>query len=223
MKNYILTQGFLLKKVLLPNDDAIVEFFTPKKGRVSVIIKKLAVSKKKNAEMDYFRLLDLNLIEHSSFYRLQEISTARFFSVFQSSPRFNALGFSWLELLKKVMSEDQPEEEIFSLWVSLLENLKEDNADLFDLYFRMQILISSGLFVRFDQMRGDVFFDPLDLSFSAIKKTQECIFIPHKRRQMIEFLRRSSLEEVLLKKNHLPLGNHSDILFLIHTLERNHY
>lgn len=222
MHQYVQTSGILLRKVLLPNDDAILDFFTRDLGRVSVIVKRFAKSKKKAAEIDYFRVLDLQLRKGKSFFSLESVSTVCVFPMFLSDYTLNFNGFSWLSLLHKITTEEQPDRGMFDFCIDFFHRQDEQFLEMGDSYFRLKMLLFSGLFFRFDVIRGDVYFDPVSCDFFE-NNAGNLIFIPNETRQCIEFLRRSSGEEYFLKRMNLPTKSILLIQKILFLLEQNYY
>ena len=196
------THAILLRKTLLANDDAVLEFFTAEWGRVSIFIKKFARSKKR-AEIDYFRLLELEIFEGRSSKSLRNATTISLFSGFEESFALTEIGFSWLKALQKNLPEEKPIPQFFVQTVKIFKYFSSQEARKLDAFFRTKFLIFSGVFPHFDQIRSDVFFDPQTSQISKIK-TPCAIKISNLLRQILKFLRRTTFEESLDKIEKLP-------------------
>jgi len=90
---YQKTRGILLRKTLLSNDDAFVEFFTENYGRLKLSARKLGNSKKRNLEIDFFRLLDLGVFEGRHSKSLRSVTTTSVFSLFSQNLDISEMGF----------------------------------------------------------------------------------------------------------------------------------
>jgi len=74
------TEGWLLQKVPLANDDVLLVFLTKDAGKIKVFASKLQRSKKKSAELDYFRWLELSLSQPKQSFKLSGVRTLTEFS-----------------------------------------------------------------------------------------------------------------------------------------------
>ena len=198
------TKAFLLKKTLLANDDGLLEMFSLDYGRISIFIPRLARSRKKNTEIDFFRLLEIEF--QQSKMKPKTIETKETFPSFLASYEHTQKGFSFLEHLYKVLPSEKPVPDFFhTLWASWHLVEKED-LDLVLLFLHVKILVSSGICPRFDQYQSDVYINPQTLVFSD-QKGSNLLFVPHTHRQVLEFMRRSSVEDFFSKKEKLPQDN----------------
>jgi hypothetical protein len=215
------TDGLLLKKTLLANDDAFLEFFTEKFGKVSVSVKKFGNSKKRKAEIDFFRILELSIFEGRSTKSLKSANTTKVFHAFEGNFEINKIGFSWLEMLGKVLPPEKPTPILFQTISTLCAHITKEEAEVFDLFFRVVILDFLGLLTRFDLVQGDVFFDPQNFEFSKTQ-TLNAVALSNSARQVIEFLRRSDCTTFLEKKDKLPVDVFDEVRHTLFSIEEFH-
>lgn len=218
----IKTQGILLKKTILPNEDAFLEFLTPDHGKISVSIKRLNKSPKKIREIDFFRIISLEIQEIKQRKRLKEVSTTQCFNNFQKSYKLTQQGFEWIKLLQKVHEENLKNTYIFKKVIKIFTMTTENDLEWCDLFLRIKILDTIGLFVRFDTQRNDIFVSPYDFSFSTIRQPNY-IFLKNNHRQCVEFLRRETFESFWQKKELLPKEAIHNIKELLDKIEEYHY
>lgn len=216
------TQGLLLRKTLLPNDDAFLEFFTSDFGKISLSVRRFAGSKKKAAEIDFFRILELEIKKGRNTLSLKNATAIQLFPVFSKTLGMNKKGFEWLNIIRKITSENQNDEVMFQKIKKVFSFAESEWEDYFDIFFRIKMLDFSGFFVRFDLVRGDTYFDPLEFSFFS-QNTPRTIFISNKTRQIIEFIRRSNFEIWFSKKEKLPGEENAKIQKIILEIEQKHY
>ena len=183
------TLAILLGRTFLANDDVILEFFTFKWGRVSVFAKKFSRSKKR-AEIDFFRLLEIEIFQGRNSKSLRSAITISLFFEFESSLEANTIGWNWIKRLRDTMPEERPNETLFSEIITWCGIFEKENAQFYDTAFRLRILQYTGDCPRFDVVRKACWFDPSTKNFSLEKKTN-WIYINNTARQICEFCRRS--------------------------------
>ncbi len=215
------THGILLKKTFLANDDAFLEFFTEKFGKVSMSVKKFGNSKKRKAEIDFFRMLEVSIFEGRSAKLLKSANTVKVFHGFEKNFEINKMGFAWIEMLGRVLPPEKPTPILFQTISTLCENVNEKEYEVFDLFFHVVILDFLGLMARFDQVQSDVFFDPQSFQFSQVQ-TSNAIALSNSARQVIEFLRRSDCTTFLEKKDKLPTEAFDKVRHTLFSIEEFH-
>jgi DNA repair protein RecO len=134
------TCGILLRKILLGNDDALMEFFTPKEGKITLKIKSFGRSKKRQSEIDFFRLLDLNIFHGRTSNTLRSVTTTKLFHEFGTNLELNMRGFEWLERLRRVIPEEKPTPRFFEYTKLFFDFVSPENCKNADMYFRLKIL-----------------------------------------------------------------------------------
>lgn len=198
------TLAILLRQTLLANDDAVLEFLTSKWGRVTVFAKKFARSKKR-AEIDFFRLLEIQIFQGRNSKSLKNAATTTLFSAFEDSYRANQVGWAWIERLSQVTPEERPDEVFFTEVIEWFAGFDSSCIEWCDVAFRLRLLHHSGDCPRFDSLRGDCWFDPYSKTFLLEEKTN-WISLPNEARQVCEFLRRSEPTVFHEKRSKLPLN-----------------
>ncbi len=211
------TLSILLKKTLLANDDAILEFLTMEFGKISVFVKKFSRSKKR-LEIDFFRLIELEIFQGRNSKSLKKATTLQVFHNFSRDFSANKMGFEWLMLLDDLLPAEEVNAEEFQQILLYLTNFSGEDIAKWNAFFQIKILDQNGFWPRFDELRSDIYFDPLTKRISR-EKSPEMTFIPNLERQTLEFLRRSSLDEFINKKANLPT-NFANILSVIEQIQK---
>jgi DNA repair protein RecO len=196
------TLAILLKKTGLANDDAILEFLTFELGRISVFAKKFAKSKKRN-EIDFFRVIEIGIFQGRSSKSLKTATTFSLFHNFSRDFASTQIGFSWLEILRKILPVEEINSDLFKQIIGLFSNFSDKEKDHWDAFFKIKMLNIAGFWPKLDTIRSDIYFDPYSKLVSR-ENFPESIFISNTERQVIEFLRRSDLEVFLDKHKKLP-------------------
>lgn len=215
------TQGWLLKKTFLSNDDAFVEFFTESYGRVKLSARKLRNSRKRNLEIDFFRLLEIGIFEGRQSKSLHSVATTSLCSLFSQNLEVSEMGFRWIETLQRVLPEEKPTPILFETVSLLLQNVDPQYTLHFDLFFRVVVLNFLGFLPRFDQVRGTCFFDSQNFRFSS-KAFPGGTSMSDRARQIIEFLRRSDVTEFFEKKENLPSEYFEEVGDILSDIEEYH-
>jgi recombinational DNA repair protein (RecF pathway) len=165
-------------------------------------VKKYARSKKRQ-EIDFFRLLEIQIFQGRNSKTLKNAITLNLFSVFENSFSLNKIGWGWIEQLLKTMPEERPDAQFFSEVITWFSEFNEENAAWYDNAFRMRILQHTGDCPRFDSVRDSCWFDPASKGFSLEEK-KEWIFLSNETRQVCELLRRSDPESFIQKIKKIP-------------------
>ena len=171
-------------------------------------------------EIDFFRLLDLELLEGSS-YKLRSVTTHHCFSQFQASYDLMERGFNWLELIKTKTPEHKNDQTLFSNLVGVFGHVEEGSIALFENYLRFKLLQSPNSIPRFDQIQGDVYFCPQNFIFSK-ESFQNSVYINNLCRQILELLRRSDYRDFLEKIQKLPQEEQFAVSQVINAIEEWH-
>ncbi len=211
--------ALLLKKTPFANDDTLLEFFTEKWGRISVFAKQFARSKKRS-ELDFFRLLEIEVFQGRQSKSLQSVQTLQLFPFFESNLRVNEIGWKWISLLITILPSEQEDSDLFKeifLWFSLLNSASAEWANM-AFYFRMLQL--AGDCPRFDTLRESCFFDPYNKTL-VCQKDSQCIFLSNEARQVCEFLRRSTPDIFYEKFEKIPQNALLEVQSIILCFEEN--
>lgn len=195
------TCGILLRKTLLGNDDALLEFFTPDEGKITLGVKAFGRSKKRQSEIDFFRLLDLGIFQGRNSKSLKSATTTKLFHGFDTSLEMNGLGFDWLEKLQRVVPEEKPTPRFFEFTKLFFAAVTPDNYKGADLYFRLKILQWLGILSDFESDSS--------LSPSSVK--------------ILNFLCQSDIAGVFEKLSKIPEDSISEIEEVIEEGEREVY
>lgn len=198
------TFGILLRKTLLANDDGVLEFFTSDFGKISIFVKKLAHSKKKSQEIDFFRLFEIILFEGRNTKSLRYINTISILGSYAKNYTLNELGFQWLERLKNTLPEERKCSQFFTGMIKLLGTVDLKNAEYFDLFFKVKCLTFSGIFPHLNESQS----------------TETTHSLPLKTKETLEILRVSTLENYKKKILNLPEKNIQFLKKTIETIEK---
>ena len=220
---FITCHALLLNKIILANDDGMLEFFTAEEGTITVFVPKLGRSKKKKIELDYFRVLLLELTQGRGSYRLKSVSTISYFNGIANNYDLYEQACDWLMILRKIDFYGDCNDLFLELvkFFGSLNLLDFQKIKLFDAFFRMKILDYLGVISRFDILQTSVYFDVSHFKFYANYR-ENLVFIKNKDRQVLEFLRRANFNLFKEKLTNLPVDSLVSINVILEKLEVAH-
>ena len=206
----------------MANDDGVLDFFTSDFGKITCFVPKLARSKKKAGELDFFRLLELEIFQGRNSKRLTSVSTQSIFHGFEKSYKASEIGFEWLEILRKILPEDKPESLFFRDVISVLGHCDNNENEMFlESFFWVKVFCFMGMFPRFDRVQNDVWIDLEHFHFFSTEETG-MVFIDNVSRQVLEFLRRSDFEQFWEKRMNLPTNSASIVENILKKIKQLH-
>ena len=212
--------GYLLQEVRLANDDSLLIFFTAEFGKIKVFASKLQRSKKKRAEIDYFRRLELGLWKPKEHFKLKSVCALQDYA-----PRLEpyARVAASFEGLKQV-NHFCPEETVLTEIEQLMEewwHLNHWDLALAEVYFYTKLLWHSGILPRFDDVRSAVWVDPIRLEFFTTGNESR-FELTNKQRQMLEWVRRGSATEISVKCDDFEVEDWQVLRSLLQEIIKNH-
>jgi recombinational DNA repair protein (RecF pathway) len=194
--------AFLLRQTLLPNDDVILELLTSDDQKISVFAHKLANSKKRRAEIDFFRLMDVVVQQTKNSWRLKSVSTQRVFGSCQQSYKVSTTCFDWLKELYLVLPSEKNSPGVFQLLLDLVGYVSVDTLVSADAFFQGQILRKLGMFPSLNLEPDTQWFDPLH--FQLIDQpNNESLEMSLLLRKYLLFVSKCSFEQLTEKQKKL--------------------
>ena len=221
MKRIITTQGFLLKRTWLANDDAVLDIFTLELGRVTVFVSKLARSKKRQLELDFFRILEIELQVQNNNYSLKGVTTKIWLGQLQQDYEMTEQLFSVFENLRRILPEEKELPEFYRVSLQVLQVAEKENYLALLAFWELKALQCSGVCPEFDAIRQDIWwqFESFEI-FS--EKVPHSLYVPNLVRQLLEFFKRHDLAEVLMKTDSLPQASCAEALRVLQDLATHH-
>lgn len=194
---FLTTKGWLLQKVPLANDDCALTFLTETHGKMTVFASKLQRSKKKAAELDYFRWLELELTQPKNSFKLSSVKTITDFSPYLTNYERLEFGFEALGLVRHFCPEEKRAPEVVQLLHEVL-TMKPISLAVVNVFFSTKLLWFNGVLPRFDLIREAVWVNPATLLVTLEPQTRAHALNNHQR-QILEWIRRTSAEELIEK------------------------
>lgn len=209
--------GVLVKQTDLANDDAILEFFTDKLGLVTVFVKKFNRSQKRKAEIDFFRLLELELFRGRSSYSLRGARTHTVFHALKTNYRTMEMGFQCLKMFEQTLAHEKVVSEFFTQILDIWTHFTAEDTERWLAFFGVKCLQAKGECPHLDQIRGEMYYDLVQKK-SLSMPTPHTVHLSNLDRQVFEFLRRSRVDEFEEKMAKLPLDSVQNLLPFIEQL-----
>lgn len=194
--------AFLLRQTQLPNDDVILELLTSDDQKISVFAHKLSNSKKRRAEIDFFRLMEVVVQQTKNSWRLKSVSTQRVFAGCQQNYKISTTCFDWLKELYLVLPSEKNSPGVFQLLTDMYSYVSVETLAAADAYFQAQILRKLGMFPSLNLDPDLQWFDPV--YFGMIEKpNNESLELSLLLRKYLLFVSKCSFDQLLAKQQNL--------------------
>lgn len=194
--------AFLLRQIVLPNDDVILELLTSDDQKISVFANKLARSKKRRAEIDFFRVLEVVVQQTKSSWRLKSVQTVRVFGGCQQTYQVSTTCFDWLKELYLVLPSEKNSPGVFQLLLDIVGYVSVDTLVAADAFFQGQILRKLGMFPSLNLEPEIQWFDPVH--FQLIDQpNNESLEMSLLLRKYLLFVSKCSFDQLAAKQEKL--------------------
>jgi len=157
--NSFSAQSIILWKKEYGENDLIIFLIAEGRGRITAIAKNAKKSVKRfGGVLELFTLIDAELkpSRNHGFYILSEVSLESPYENIRSDFLKTAHASYWAEILNGWIEEDHPQDEVFQLFRTSLENLDRDRvpAETLGIIFQIKLLQLSGLSPDFSSCPG---------------------------------------------------------------------
>ncbi|WP_027360304.1 DNA repair protein RecO [Desulforegula conservatrix] len=157
--NSFSAQSIILWKKEYGENDLIIFLLAEGYGRITAIAKNAKKSVKRfGGVLELFTLIDAELktTRNQAFYILSEVSLESPYERIRTDFLKTAHASYWAEILNGWIEEGHPQDEIFQLFRTSLENLDEDRvpAETLGIIFQIKLLQLSGLSPDFSSCLG---------------------------------------------------------------------
>ncbi len=190
-------RGWLLQKIPLANDDTLLTFLTAEQGKIKVFGSKLQRSKKKAAELDYFRWLELELAQPKNSLKLKQVKTLNDFSPYLASYERMQFGFEALEHTTTFCPEEKTVPEVVQL-LHEVWTMQSMPLRVIEVFFYTKLMWHSGVLPRFDSVRSAIWVHPVTLVFTLEPQTG-ALSLTNQQRQILEWFRRVEASDLVDK------------------------
>lgn len=170
------TQGLVLKLIDYKDADKLASIFTLDYG---VVTAKFVGVKKEKAKLKAiaqpFTFADFNFTMRANNRVVAGSSLIDNFYNLMTDYNKTVCGYIVLDILKSILPEEKPEQDLFLLAISTLKNIEQNNEFVASIDFILKFLKFSG-FEVFLPENDYVYFDKFNAEFSE-KRTEFCVQI----------------------------------------------
>lgn len=142
--------GFVLARRDYSESDRILVLFTQKYGKISVIAKGVRkLSSRKRGHLEIFSYIKFSASRSAGMDILTEAELVDGFDRIRKDLRRVALAYYFVEIINKILPEEEKNEKIFDLLLFYLERLKRENElKLFRKDFVCDMLVEAGFWPK---------------------------------------------------------------------------
>jgi len=143
------TSAIMLRRISYGDNDLIIRFFTPDKGKISIIAKAAKKSTKRFGPiLELFSVLQVvcrNGRRQGMMY-LQEAALQQSFSEIRVDVKKTAYASYWAELINTWVEEKKKQTQLYDLFLLTLEALNhgEISAEMLSVFFQLKFLNLNG-------------------------------------------------------------------------------
>lgn len=136
----LVTDGLILKRKNFGETDRIVTVLTNRFGKISVIARGVRrITSKRAGNIEVLNLARLRLFKNKGF-TLTEAESRKTFDKLKSNLVLSATAFHIIELVDRLVPENQKNDRLFELVLSVLEILEENPRQIFVRAFELKLL-----------------------------------------------------------------------------------
>lgn len=140
----ITTEGVILKRKNFGEADRVVTIITKQYGKISVVAKGVRrITSRRAGNIEVLNRVKLHLFKAKSF-NLQEAEAIQVYPQIKENLTLVATAFHVVELVDRMVAEDQFNPLVYSLVVAILELLEKNPRQIFLRAFEVKLLSVSG-------------------------------------------------------------------------------
>lgn len=232
---YLNTKGIIIKIRDFSENDLLIDIFTLKSGKVTVIAKGAKNSKSKISSVsNLFIYGDFNLYIGKKWNRINSVQVIESFYYIREDIEKLAYGSYFLEVVGASIIEKRVDREIFILLLKTLDYLKNDKYLFLKVLFEFKLLTYLGYSPILDHCSSCGKKLTNNISFSVYHggvlcgkcKNKKSLNISNKLLKILQYFQITKFEEVLkIEINELFLKKIDIIMYkyLIYYLDKNNF
>ncbi len=140
----VTTEGLILKRSNFGEADRVVTVLTDRYGKISVIARGVRkITSRRAGNIEVLNRVKLHLFKSKS-YTLQEAESIETFQILKDNLTLSTTAFHILELVDRLMPEEQRNPTLYNLVISTLKTLEKNPRQIFIRAFEVKILSLLG-------------------------------------------------------------------------------
>ena len=144
----------VIKNVKYQDSDRIYTLYSKELGKISATAKGVRkISSRRNGTLDTLNYVQANISESSKGFRyINEVAPKDSFSVLKDDLSYSKQGYYVIELIHRLIEDEEPSEEIFDLLVKTLKLLSDSKIEneIILSFFELRLLKLLGYALTFD-------------------------------------------------------------------------
>lgn len=139
------TEGLILKRKNFGEADRVVTILTSRFGKISVIAKGVRrITSRRAGNIEVLNRVRLHLFKSTRNFNLQEAEGIEVFATLKENLTLATTAFHIIELIDRLVPEDQINPQVYELTVSILQILEKNPRQIFVRSFEVKLLSSLG-------------------------------------------------------------------------------
>lgn len=138
------TEGIILKRINFGEADRVLTVLTDRFGKISVIAKGVRrITSRRAGNIEVLNRVKLHIFKAKS-YTLSEAESVETFAGIKNNLTLSTYAFHILELVDRLVPEEQKNPQVYSLVLEILELLKNNPRQIFIRAFEIKLLSQLG-------------------------------------------------------------------------------
>lgn len=139
------TEGLILKRKNFGEADRVVTILTSRFGKISVIAKGVRrITSRRAGNIEVLNRVRLHLFRSTKNFNLQEAESVEVFSTLKENLTLATTAFHIIELVDRLVPEDQVNPQVYELTVSILQILERNPRQIFIRGYEVKLLSALG-------------------------------------------------------------------------------
>lgn len=144
MTSALTTEGLILKRKNFGEADRIITVLTPRYGKISIVAKGVRrITSRRAGNIEVLNRVKLHLFKAKN-YNLQEAESIETFRVLKENLTLTTTAFHVIELVDRLVPEEQTNPQLYELTVSVLRILEKNPRQIFIRAYEVKILSLLG-------------------------------------------------------------------------------
>jgi DNA repair protein RecO (recombination protein O) len=141
----VTTEGLILKRTNFGEADRVLTVLTDRYGKISVIARGVRkITSRRAGNIEVLNRVKLHLFKSTKNFTLSEAEAIETFDKLKSNLTLSTTAFHILELVQRLVPEDQRNPQLYQLAISIFQILEKNPRQIFIRSFEVKILTLLG-------------------------------------------------------------------------------